>query len=122
MRGSRQDDLVAEGIEVGFSLFPGIPLLRGHEQIAQGDMPRFPAGIRSNQDRSVGADGDFAAVRQRNMGVEINRHFGRRDSQPEQDCLQGKRRNDFATITKKERDMNGVGDFVRQICEPSRGN
>src|SRR5205085_2643950 len=75
---------------------------------------------RRNEQGAVRSDRNFAAVRQRNVRVEINRDLAGRDSQPEQDRFEGERRNHFAAITKEQRYVDAVRNFLRQIDEPRR--
>ena len=56
------------------------------------------------------------------MRAQVDGHFGRCHPKPEQDGLERKRRNDFAAIAEKQRDMNSVRDLVREIDKAGGGD
>jgi len=54
--------------------------------------------------------------------IEIDGDFPGRHAQPEKDGFEGERRNDFAAIAEKKRDMNVIRNFVRKIDEAGRSD
>ena len=97
-RCAREHDLIAERTDI--RNLSGIALLGGNEEIAQPDMVGFAAGVWQNEERAVRTDWNFSPVRQRNVGVEIDRDLTRRYPQPEQNRFESERRNHFAAIAK----------------------
>src|SRR5687768_9591882 len=82
----------------------------------------FFARGRRDQKRAVRSDRDLSPLRERDMRIEIDGDFPGRDAQPKKNGFEGERRNDFAAIAEKKRDMNVIRNFVWKINEARRGN
>ena len=137
------DEFRRELIEAGLLVPMGVPgvygrgeqferVVDGFDRLVSGEgrklapeVMRFPAGVGRDQQCAIGTDRNFAAMRQKDVGVhvrrlEIDRDLTGRQAEPEQDRFESKGRNHFATIAKEQRHMNPIGDFIGQIDEPGR--
>ena len=75
---------------------------------------------RIYQKCSIGAERNFGPVRKRDRRSDVDLHFARRKTHPEQRSLERKRRYDFAAVLEQQRHVKIIDAFVRSIDKPER--